>query len=322
MDGGPTVKSQPNKRKSLIANIQSRVNSGQYNVSQHFKKNQKNLLEKVKFFQKKEVAGGLPAYLVPRYQEAKDLLARVQALNPEGAAPLPAAPAPAPAPAPAAPAPAAPAPAAPSPLAPFTESSQEATFAAPAPLASAQTFKLKKGAAKSTRKAVGSPKATPYVPPAFNPPPANLPSRPLTFGNYNRSGNFHVRGTVAPTAPNASLEGASARPNNFLTFGAVRPPGESRVRTARAHKTAKKLRTMPQENMKYLEIASKEFLPLPELYDPFTGRKFDPEEDPQPEIDRAHDMLNDILDAAIRRAYTLKKRNLKRSTRTKPKAGV
>jgi len=319
MDGGPTVKPQPNKRKSLIANIQSRVNSGQYNVSQHFKKNQKNLLEKVKFFQKKEVAGGLPAYLMPRYQEAKDLLARVQALNPEGAAPLPVAPA-----APAAPLPAAPA--APSPLAPFTESSQEATFAAPAPAppppASSQTFKLKKGAAKSTRKAAVVSPVAPYVPPAFNPPPANLPSRPLTFGNYNRSGNFHVRGTVAPKAPNASLAEGNARPNNFLTFGAVRPPGETRVRTARAHKATKKLRTMPQENMKYLEIASKEFLPLPELYDPFTGRKFGPEEDPQLEINRAHDMLNDILDAAIRRAYTLKKRNLKRSTRTKPKATV
>lgn len=313
MDGGPTVKPQSNKRKSLIANIQSRVNSGQYNVSQHFKKNQKNLLEKVKFFQKKEVAGGLPAYLVPRYQEAKDLLARVQALNPEGAAPLPVAPLPV-----------APLPAAPSPLSPFTESSQEATFAAPPPPppASSQTFKLKKGAAKSTRKAAMLSPAAPYVPPAFNPPPANLPSRPLTFGNYNRSGNFHVKGTVAPTALAASLEEGNAKPNNFLTFGAVRPPGETRVRTARAHKTAKKLRTMPQENMKYLEIASKEFLPLPELYDPFTGRKFETEEDPQPEIDRAHDMLNDILDAAIRRAYTLKKRNLKRSTRTKPKATV
>ena len=52
--------------------------------------------------------------------------------------------------------------------------------------------------------------------------------------------------------------------------------------------------------------AMNEFLPLPVLHDPFTGRQYAPEENPMPEIERAYDMLTDIRVKMQRRAGQLR----------------
>jgi hypothetical protein len=71
-----------------------------------------------------------------------------------------------------------------------------------------------------------------------------------------------------------------------------------------------KLRSAVVEN-KFLAEASKEFLPLPELHDPFTGRKFSPDENPMYDIERAYFLLKDIRKKAWRRAATLRKNSAK-----------
>ena len=70
--------------------------------------------------------------------------------------------------------------------------------------------------------------------------------------------------------------------------------------------------TMAEENMPYLEEVSTQFLPLPQLYNPFTGQAYMPEEDPQPDIIRAYDMLHDIMEKAVKKAKALKKRRTQR----------
>ena len=106
-------------------------------------------------------------------------------------------------------------------------------------------------------------------------------------------------------------------------------PAKSRVRKT-AGRTRRRLTYNP-ENIKYMEIASKD-VEVPKLYDPFTGDKIPDEEDPMEKIGKAHQMLEDLLADTIEKAYKLKKANLKRASlkrgslkrvsRSKPKAGV
>ena len=66
------------KRRDLMDNIKSRLNSGAYNRVQHYKKNEKDLKEKVKFFEKKIATGQMREYMMPRYEQARVLLATLQ----------------------------------------------------------------------------------------------------------------------------------------------------------------------------------------------------------------------------------------------------
>jgi septal ring factor EnvC (AmiA/AmiB activator) len=50
------------------------------------------------------------------------------------------------------------------------------------------------------------------------------------------------------------------------------------------------------------------FLPVPELYDPYTGRKFAPEEDPLEPIESAYRELKDIVKSAHLKAASLRKK--------------
>lgn len=61
------------------------------------------------------------------------------------------------------------------------------------------------------------------------------------------------------------------------------------------------------ENEHLLE-ASEAALPLPELHDPFTGRKFAPEENPMPPIEDAYKMLKKLHTGVMRKAATLRKK--------------
>jgi hypothetical protein len=64
------------------------------------------------------------------------------------------------------------------------------------------------------------------------------------------------------------------------------------------------------ENNKYLLKAARNFT-LPEFYDPFTGRKFGPAENPMPPIESAYTMLKSVRAKALRRAATLKRKEAK-----------
>ena len=57
-----------------------------------------------------------------------------------------------------------------------------------------------------------------------------------------------------------------------------------------------------------LHQAMEEYLPLPVLHDPFTGRQYAPEESPMPEIERAYEMLKDIRVKMQRRASELRRK--------------
>ncbi len=312
------------KRRDLMDNIKSRVNAG-YNVS-HLKKNEKDLKDKVKFFEKKDATGQLKGYMRPRYELAKELLGRITELRPGQPALIPAPFASSMASSPVSLAASSPASLAASPLAPAMGGPMTISGTAAAPFASpfasstgfanAAPMQLSSSTgfanaapilntfnpvpSKSRRRSKGSLKLR--VPPTlssspiFNPPPASPPPLPIPTGRYDANGTFHVNAVPRSPFPANVLSAIGNAPSEV--FGLLKK-GRS--------KTIKKRLSSPIVN-KYLVEATQQFLPLPELYDPYTGRKFAAEEDPMPEIERAYNMLMDIYDKAQRKAATLRKR--------------
>uniref|UniRef100_A0A6C0K4U5 Uncharacterized protein n=1 Tax=viral metagenome TaxID=1070528 RepID=A0A6C0K4U5_9ZZZZ len=262
----------PAKRKNLMGNIKSRVNSGDYNVRQYFKKNRKNLEEKVKFFQKKEVAGELKPYMIPRYDAARELLERLDALNPGGgptvmsmAPSVPSAPV---------------APVVPmSPSAPVVPLEPVIPFKPP-------TVKMTLKKRTTTKKPTLALPTVPYAP-EFNPPFPSTAPKGVPYGEYSPGGNFKIQGVREPV-----IETPRNVFNNVSKLR-IRSPGTRRKTNTLKTKTIK-VNTPHNSYNEYYLSAQKFFLPLPELYDPFTGRKFSPDEDPLADIERADEILNDL----------------------------
>lgn len=277
--------SAKSKRRDLMDNIKSRVNAG-YNVS-HIKKNEKDLREKVKFFEKKEATGELKGYMRARYNAARDLLEKIIEIKTGTSATAPAA------------------------TSAAEAVASMAPLSAPVNLGTSGNFGLNASTLGQVNLAPSAPLAqskkkslkmrAPYVAPSspiFNPPPASPPPLPMPRGEYNSNGTFRfdtaLRNTVVGNAT-----AATAAPNNLYKFGFLTK--------GRNKKTAKKRLSSPIVN-DFLYEATQKFLPLPELYDPYTGRKFAPEEDPMIEIERAYTMLMDIYTKAHRKAATLRKK--------------
>jgi hypothetical protein len=120
--------------------------------------------------------------------------------------------------------------------------------------------------------------------PGFNPPAANQPPKSMRRGYYTPNGTFVNQG--------------SARAPTLLPT----PQG-----------SRKKL-SMSDSNWDHFNEASNQFLPLPELYDPFTGRKYNADENPRIEIERAYFMLEDMIEAAKQRAKNMKAATRRKST--------
>jgi len=313
---------KPGKRKSRMNNIKSRMNSGSYNMAK-FKANEKNLREKIAFFEKKEAKGELKDYMYARMEEAKSMYGQLMALK--SGAPLPTVAAAAAAPA--------------EPISQFVREQQElannqrntaieSLFPGTLSSVPAQTRKKSTAVPKMTlkklnkqrREAEATALAASYVPPEFNPPPSP-PTLGAPYGHYNNSGTFHVNGTVAPTAynlgANAAGEGGYGTAfNNMATYGTAVP-----AVTAPPNRpiTTRRQRTPVPIYNEYYEQVVPQFLPLPELYDPYTGRKFAPEEDPMPPIESAYHELKDILKRAHLKAASLRKKAA-RATKRKTKA--
>jgi hypothetical protein len=311
---------KPGKRKSRMNNIKSRMNSGSYNMAK-FKANEKNLREKIAFFEKKEAKGELKDYMYARMEEAKSMYDQLMALK--SGAPLPTVAAAAAA----------------QPISQFAREEHELAnnqrnaaieSLFPGTLSSAPAQTRKKSTAvpkltlkklnKQRRQAEATALAASYVPPEFN-PPSNTAALGAPYGHYNNSGTFHVNGTVAPTAYNlgANSTGAGGYGTAFNNLATYRTAVPAVTAPTNKSSTTRRQRTPVPIYNEYYEQAVPQFLPLPELYDPYTGRKFAPEEDPMPPIESAYHELKDILKRAHLKAASLRKKAA-RATKRRTKA--
>jgi hypothetical protein len=178
---------------------------------------------------------------------------------------------------------------------------------------------LKKRATAKSRVRLVAPTGE-YVPPEFILPPANrVPAQPQTRGHYSPNGTYHVDGLVeqAPYANN------SAAVVDFSRYGysGAKPPREKAASKFNARKTKKLRGVIKPENWGYYERAVGE-IQVPPLFHPLTGEPLNPEEDALDILQHAIDMLEGLIEKAVRRARTLKRQNLKRASSVKPKAGV
>lgn len=190
------------KRKNLMTNVKSRLNS-EYDVEKYARRNEKDLQTKVKFFEKKMVNGTFKEFMRPRMEEAKTLLARVQAMR-------------------------------------------STPLAAKAPVPPVRVVKAANTTA-TQRAPVRVVKPADRAKPAPPPVPAALP----------------------PVAEDEEMAN------------------------------------------EYLYEASKKYLPLPQFYDPYTGRKIPAEESPLTPIERAYRQLKTIRRKAYKNAATLRAAALK-----------
>ena len=178
---------------------------------------------------------------------------------------------------------------------------------------------LKKRATARSRGRVAAANAE-YVPPEFILPPANrVPAQPQTRGHYSPNGTYHVDGIVEQV-PNANNSAAVV---DFSRYGysAVKPPREKSASKSNIRKTKKYRGVIKPENWEYYERAVEE-IDVPPLFHPFTGQLITKEEDAIDILQHAIDILEGLIEKAVRRAYTLKKLNKKRASSVKPKAGV
>ena len=78
------------------------------------------------------------------------------------------------------------------------------------------------------------------------------------------------------------------------------------VAPKRPAKTLKRTKSLNEEEAEYMKKVEHKYLPLPELYNPYTGEKYKPENNPLPNINSAHEMLHTIRERAKREARMLK----------------
>lgn len=241
------------KRKDLMDNIKARLNSNRYNVTQHFRKNEKNLREKVKFFEKKIATGQMKEYMMSRYQLAQDLLAKIEGRRPANMPAIPKI---------------ARVARAPKPLGPVDPIvAPNRPIAADAMVDVPLTIRIPKTRGHTARANSGVARASQAKPAQVKPTQAKATRAKKTV---------KIRNTVN-VAPRASRARAEVVENEFL------------------------------------QQAVEEVLPLPELYDPYTGRKYAPEESPMEDIERAYKMLLKIRVNTWRRASTLRRRSMKKT---------
>lgn len=255
-------------KRDLLGSIQRRLNSGAYNKNKNLTRNMRTLREKMREFDKK---GELKPFVRARYNATKRLMDRLEKFDEVGTA-VPVA----------------------APKRKFTvrrRLNNALNFAAAAAPAAAAPMTLKKRRKKN---------AGPYVPPEFNPPANRMNRIQIPRGEYNRSGEFHVKGFVEPAEEAGEFQ-------NATKFGYVPKAKNKKPRSLKATKL------LTEQELPYLEKVQHKYLPLPELYNPFTGVKYAPENDPQPNIDSAHKMLLQIMEKAKRGARNLKRREEKKA---------
>lgn len=276
-------------KRNVMNSIRRRLNSNAYNT-RNLKKNEQVIRKKLRDFDKKEELKG---YMMTRYDAALDLLGRLEEIKEVGA----------------------------------TEEPKPKKFTIkkrvkipveeivpPQPklqlnaVAGLPPMTLKKRRAKTIAAPVTGP-------PEFVMPPANLPPLPIPRGEYNREGAFQLKG-FANAEPELQDEEVGA--NNAARFGYVPKSDEPKIPKQRKPQFyAFSRKELNPENLPYLERVHGQFLPLPELYNPYTGVKYGADEDPLKNIESAHLMLEEILEKAKKKALALKRKETRKKTQAK-----
>jgi hypothetical protein len=314
------------KRKDLMDNIKARLNSGAYNRDRFFKKNEKDLKAKVKFFEDKRAKGEMKPFMAPRYEQAKAMLAQLQ-----GAAV-------------AAPAAAA----APSAVnSPVANLNAPLNLLAPAPsLAPVVAVSAPRKARTMKKKPNAVPATVGERPASFQEPlririPTTRRGRPKTIRNSLKvAAPFS---TFAPlVAPGARLSGIpevnESKLQNTplfvpgvgvnagsLSFSNV-PPAAAPVASAVGaynpfnspvaaplsvgpNMGQSRRKRMPQVMNEHLlkAISETEHL-IPEFYDPYTGLKFGPDESPMEKVEQAYKELQQLRAATWKKASTYRRK--------------
>ena len=311
------------KRKDLMDNIKGRLNANVYNAASHYTKNEKDLTEKVKFFEKKIATGQMKDYMTPRYEAAKELLARLQAKRPANM-PVAKTRAPRATVAAAVPGPEQ-APKAPTPKAPTPKAPTAAPVNANAPL----TIRAPKQRGVIGMVNMGAPRATPIAQATKSrkrntaATTAKVAKTRNTTAKKNKLSPNRLD-VVPPGSPAANMGSNAPSLNMNALRTKLNALPKSRKVTARVTSngkanskpkatTARKPRTAPASNQ-YLELAIQQALPLPEFYNPYTGVKYTPEDDPIQDIEKAYVELKKIRSDIWRKAATLRKRGTKKTT--------
>lgn len=312
------------KRKDLMDNIKARLNSGAYNRDRFFKKNEKDLKAKVKFFEDKRAKGEMKPFMAPRYEQAKAMLAQLQGVAPAAAA------------------------------APAVVNSPVANLNAPLNLLAPAPSLVPAAAASAPRKSrtmKKKPNAVPATvgerPAGFQEPlririPTARRGRPKTVRNSLRAAPVPA---FAPlVAPGSKLSGISevneSKLQNTPLFvpgvganagslsfsnappaavapvaSAVEPfnPFNSPVSVAPVNVSANigksRRKRMPQVMNEHLlkAISETENL-IPEMYDPYTGLKFGPDESPMDKIEQAYRELQKLRANTWKKASTYRRK--------------
>ena len=324
------------KRKDLMNNIRSRLNADSYNIDKYYKKNEKDLKDKVKFFEKKIAAGEMKPFMSPRFEQAKMMLGKLMAMK--GMAP------------PAGLAVAAEATA--NLNAPLNLLAPESAVAASAPLVAASAPLVAASAPKKARTykkkvAVAAVPMTVGEPPAaLNQPlririPTTRRGRPKAVDNSLRvrkpfesmivpgaklSGITEVSSANEAGSPlfamNAAANAGSLALPNLLSAPAPKPfnpfnsPAGSpaaEVVSVSSNVGQTRRKRMPQVMNEYLlkAISETEHL-IPEMYDPYTGLKFGPDESPMDKIEQAYRELQKLRANTWKKASTYRRKAVRK----------
>jgi len=322
------------KRKDLMNNIKSRLNAGSYNIEKYYKKNEKNLKDKVKFFEKKIAAGEMKPFMSPRFEQAKVMLGKLMAMKgmPSALA----------------------APAA-NLNAPLNLLAPEASLAPAASLLSEVVVSAPKKARTYRKKTVAAVPLTVGEPPAaLNQPlririPTTRRGRPKAVNNSLRVKPFasmmvpgaKLQGIAEVSsaneagsplfAMNAAANAGSLALPNLLSAPALAPPaavapkpynpfnspaGSPAVLSVGPNVGQSRRRRMPQVmNEHLLKAISESQHLIPEMYDPYTGLKFGPDESPMEKIEQAYRELQKLRANTWKKASTYRRKAVKKGGR-------
>lgn len=275
-----------------LLDIQSRLNSGAYNPT-NYKKNAKFLQDKIAFMANREAQGQLRGKMGNAYALSQALLPRVEEYRPEGAAAprvmkpkVRAAAAVREAPVVAA--------------APGGGAAAEPTLAAfnvPAMNAAPMGLRIKAPGKtrKSPKKSPGTKRKTPV-----NKPKATRTKKRNLAEAAGGEGYWYNKPYPAMRKPKVAKAAGKTK----------RVQVESPLLAMDGNDYNRRIPRSPDNQFEneYLVEAAGQYLPmLPELYDPFTGRKFGPENNPLPPVEKAYIMLKKLRQKTYKRAATLRK---------------
>jgi len=326
------------KRKDLMNNIKSRLNAGSYNIEKYYKKNEKDLKDKVKFFEKKIAAGEMKPFMSPRFEQAKMMLGKLMAMK--GMPSALAAPA-----------------AAANLNAPLNLLAPEASLAPAASLLSEVVVSAPNKARTYRKKTVAAVPLTVGEPPAaLNQPlririPTTRRGRPKAVNNSLRvrkpfesmmvpgaklQGIAELSSANEAGSPlfamNAAANAGSLALPNLLSAPALAPPAPATqkpfnpfnspvgspaaVLSVGPNVGQSRRRRMPQVmNEHLLKAISESQHLIPEMYDPYTGLKFGPDESPMEKIEQAYRELQKLRANTWKKASTYRRKAVKKGGR-------